>query len=68
MARRSAIIQTALRERAYAFAYTNSTEWAQHLPRWLHDYNWSREHGSLNRPTPISTLGLSGDNLIRLHT
>lgn len=60
-------IQTALREWAYAFAYTNSTEREQHLPRWLHDYNWHRQHGSLNHQTPISTLGLSGDNLMRLH-
>ena len=60
-------IQTALREWAYAFAYTNSTERGEHLPRWVHDYNWHRQHGSLNHKTPISTLGLSGDNLMRLH-
>ncbi|MFM9816314.1 UNVERIFIED_CONTAM: integrase core domain-containing protein [Spiribacter pallidus] len=61
-------IQTALREWAYAFAYSNSEEREEHLPRWPHDYNWHRQHGSLNHQTPISTLGLSGDNLMRLHS
>ena len=61
-------IQTALREWAYAFSYSNSRERAAHLPRWEHDYNWHRQHGSLNKKPPISVLGLSGDNLLRLHT
>ena len=61
-------IQTALREWAYAFTYANADERAAHLPRWLHDYNWHRQHGSLNHQPPISVLGLSGDNLVRLHT
>jgi transposase InsO family protein len=60
-------IQTALREWAYAFAYRDSTERAAHLPRWQHDYNWHRQHGSLGHQTPISVLGLSEDNLLRLH-
>uniref|UniRef100_UPI000374930E integrase core domain-containing protein n=1 Tax=Arhodomonas aquaeolei TaxID=2369 RepID=UPI000374930E len=60
-------IQTALREWAYAFAYQDSNERAAHLPRWQHDYNWHRQHASLNHQTPISVLGLSGDNLVRLH-
>lgn len=61
-------IQTALREWAYAFAYINSAQRAAHLPRWLHDYNWHRRHGSLHGQTPISVLGLAEDNLVRLHT
>ena len=61
-------IQTALREWAYAFTYRDSNERAAHLPRWQHDYNWHRQHGSLNHQTPISVLGLSGDNLLRLHS
>ena len=61
-------IQTALREWAYAFTYQSSEERATHLPRWQHDYNWHRGHGSLSGTSPISILGLSGDNLMRLHT
>jgi transposase InsO family protein len=60
-------IQTALREWAYAFAYSNSEERGEQLPRWLHDYNWYRQYGSLNLKTPISTPRLSGDSLVRLH-
>ena len=61
-------IQTALREWAYAFTYASSRQRAEHLPRWQHDYNWHRQHGSLNGKPPISVLGLTGDNLVRLHT
>jgi transposase InsO family protein len=61
-------IQTALREWAYAFTYQSSEERATHLPRWQHDYNWHRGHGSLSGKPPISILGLTVDNLMRLHT
>lgn len=61
-------IQTALREWAYAKAYLDSEQRKADLPIWLHRYNWHRPHGSLNAKTPISRLGLSGDNLLRLHT
>jgi transposase InsO family protein len=61
-------IQTALREWAYAFTYRSADERAAHLPRWLHDYNWHRQHGSLNHQPPISVLSQSEDNLARLHT
>jgi len=61
-------IQTALREWAYAQAYPTSQQRAAELPVWLHRYNWHRPHGSLNANTPISRLGLSEDNLLRLHT
>lgn len=60
-------IQTALREWAYAFSYPSSQARAAHLPRWQHDYNWHRQHGSLDNKPPISVLGLSVDNLMRLH-
>jgi transposase InsO family protein len=60
-------IQTALREWAYAQAYTHSDRRAAELPRWLHRYNWHRPHGSLEAQTPISRLDLSEDNLLRLH-
>ena len=61
-------IQTALREWAYAFSYRDSQQRAAHLPRWQHDYNWHRQHGSLNNKPPISVLGFSEDNLVRLHS
>ncbi|HYI40769.1 MAG TPA: integrase core domain-containing protein, partial [Allosphingosinicella sp.] len=38
------------------------------LPRWLHQYNWHRPHGSLQAQTPISRLGLNRNNLLRLHS
>ena len=59
-------IQTALREWAYARAYDHSDKRAAYLPVWLHDYNWHRPHGGIHAKTPISKLGLSEDNLLRL--
>ena len=61
-------IQTALREWAYAQAYPTSVDRAAQLPAWLHRYNWHRPHGGIKSQTPISRLGLTGNNLLRLHT
>jgi len=61
-------IQTALREWAYATAYTHSNHRTADLPRWLHRYNWHRPHAGIGAKTPISRLGLSENNLLRLHT
>jgi transposase InsO family protein len=61
-------IQTSLREWAYARAYNTSDERTAELPRWLHRYNWHRPHGSIGSKSPISRLGLTEDNLLRLHT
>jgi len=61
------LVQTALREWAYAKAYDTSDQRANDLPIWLHRYNWHRPHGSLKANTPISRLGLPEDNLLRLH-
>jgi transposase InsO family protein len=61
-------IQTALREWAYAQAYPTSKRRAQELPFWLHRYNWHRPHGGIKSQTPISRLGLTEDNLLRLHS
>src|SRR5262249_351860 len=61
-------IQTALREWAYAQAYPTSNHRAAQLPTWLHRYNWHRPHGGIRSQTPISRLGLTKDNLLRLHT
>jgi transposase InsO family protein len=61
-------IQTALREWAYARPYDHSDQRTSQLPHWLHDYNWHRPHGGIHAKTPISKLGLSDNNLLRLHT
>jgi transposase InsO family protein len=60
-------IQTALREWAYARAYSNSEQRARELPRWLHAYNWHRPHMSLAGQPPMLKLGLDRNNLLRLH-
>jgi transposase InsO family protein len=61
-------IQTALREWAYAYAYPNSAQRISELPFWLHMYNWHRPHSSLGRQAPVSRLGKSRNNLLRLHS
>jgi len=61
-------IQTALREWAYARAYDHSDQRGADLPIWLHRYNWHRPHGSINAMPPISRLGLTGNNLLTLHS
>ena len=61
-------IQTVLREWAYARSYDSSDHRMQHLPVWLHQYNWHRPHASLDYQPPISSLGLPMNNLLGLHT
>ncbi len=61
-------IQTSLREWAYAYAYQHSRQRRAQLPAWLHRYNWHRPHSGIGAKTPISRLGLTEDNLLRLHT
>jgi transposase InsO family protein len=61
-------IQTALREWAYALVYNTSDQRAAELPFWMHRYNWHRPHGSIGAKPPISRLGLTGNNLLRLHS
>jgi transposase InsO family protein len=60
-------IQTALREWAYATAFEHSDQRRQALLPWLHRYNWHRPHASLAKKPPISRLGLTRNNLLRLH-
>ena len=62
------LIQTAVREWAYARAYPTSQHRHDAWPAWLHRYNWHRPHSSLKSQTPISRLGLSENNLLRLHS
>jgi transposase InsO family protein len=60
-------IQTSLREWAYARAYLNSKQRALELPFFMHRYNWHRPHASIGAKPPITRLGLSEHNLLRLH-
>jgi transposase InsO family protein len=60
-------IQTSLREWAYAQAYENSRQRKHQLPAWLHRYNWHRPHAGIDGRTPISRLGLTGNNVLRFH-
>jgi transposase InsO family protein len=60
-------IQTSLREWAYAQAYRSSQQRKDELPIWLHRYNWHRPHAGIDDKIPISRLGLTKDNLLRLH-
>lgn len=59
-------IQTALREWAYARAYVSSEQREQHLPLWLHEYNWHRPHASLGYNPPVSRLPVV-NNVVGLH-
>jgi len=61
-------IQTSLREWAYARAYLNSKQRAHELLYFMHRYNWHRPHASIGSKPPISRLGLTEDNLLRLHS
>ncbi len=61
-------IRTLLNEWAYAHAYPSSEARDAYLPQWLHYYNWHRPHSSLGNQAPVSRLGLSVNNVVRLHT
>ena len=62
------LIQTALREWAYARSYESSGERAAHLPQWLHHYNWHRPHASLGYKPPITRIPIPLNNVLGLHT
>lgn len=61
-------IQTALREWAYAASYADSNERASELPRWLHEYNFYRNHTALQNKTPVSRIGQVVNNVLQLHS
>ena len=61
------LIQTLLREWAYRFAYRSSRQRRLRLARYLHFYNWHRQHTSLNRRAPASRLP-SVNNVMRIHS
>ncbi len=59
------LVQTSLREWAYARAYASSEHRAHAFTDWLHHYNWHRPHASLGYKPPISRLVLN--NVVGLH-
>lgn len=60
------LVQTSLREWAYACAYDNSAQRAQAFAPWLHHYNWHRPHASLGYKAPISRIPMN--NVLGLHS
>jgi len=60
-------IQSALREWAYGVTYQTSAQRTRALGHWLHHYNWHRPHSALSGRPPITRLGLSQNNLLKLH-
>jgi transposase InsO family protein len=52
------LVQTSLREWAYAKAYTTSAERTARLEPFLHHYNWHRPHSALGYRPPTSRLSL----------
>lgn len=60
-------IQTALRKWGYARAYIRSHQRIAALPHRLHGYNWHRPHAGLAGQPPITRLGLTRNNVMRLH-
>lgn len=62
------LVQTALREWAYARSYESSAQRLQAFPGWLHQYNWHRPHASLGYRPPVSRLQLPLNNVLGLHS
>ncbi|NIJ72583.1 transposase InsO family protein [Xanthomonas sp. F4] len=59
------LVQTTLREWAYARSYVNSQQRADAFPAWVHHYNWHRPHASLGYLSPISRIPMN--NVLGLH-
>ncbi len=61
------LVQTCLREWAYARTYVDSAQRAATLNDWLHHYNWHRPHASLGYKPPISRIPMPLNNVLGLH-
>lgn len=61
-------IQTLLQEWAYRFVYHSSIQRLRCLIKYLHFYNWHRQHQTLKRKPPASRIPLSVNNLLRMHS
>ena len=62
------MIQTLLREWAYALPYPTSAKRARALKPWLAYYNRQRPHASLGHLPPFTRLPSEVNNVVRLHT
>jgi len=62
------VIQTLLREWAYALPYPNSAARAKALKPWLGYYNRERPHTSLGQRPPFTRLPSAVNNVVRHHS
>ncbi|MGF2228773.1 IS481 family transposase, partial [Bordetella pertussis] len=62
------LVQTCLREWAYARPYTSSAERQAALQPFIDRYNWHRPHQGIGRAVPISRLNLDEYNLLTVHS
>ena len=62
------VIQTLLKEWAYAFMYPSSEHRKNELPFWLDHYNFFRPHSAIENQPPASRLGLEVNNVVRNYT
>lgn len=62
------VIQTLIREWAYALPYPNSNKRARALKPWLAYYNRQRPHSALGHRPPSSRLPSLLNNVVRLHS
>ncbi len=60
-------IQSALRERAYAWTYQSSANRIEALASWQRHYNWHRAHSAIGGVAPMARLPASRNNLLTLH-
>jgi len=61
------MIQTLLREWAYALPYPSSAKRAKALKPWLRYYNRERPHASLGQRAPLTRLPSAVNNVVRHH-
>lgn len=61
-------IQTALRAWACTATYRTLQQRREALGARLHHYSWHRPHSALNGLPPIARIGLSRNNLLKLHS
>ena len=61
-------IETSLRELVYDGVYQNSANRQLHPQNWLNCCNWHRPHTALKLKTPVQSLNLPINNVLRLHS
>ncbi|MGV8941865.1 MAG: IS481 family transposase [Lysobacter sp.] len=60
------LVQTSLREWAYARSYICSGQRARAFNDWLHHYNWHRPHAGIGYKPPMTRIPLN--NVVGLHS